>query len=67
MFSSVPPLMILAPAMFALGVQIPATIIREVAMFTLVVDGSVQSCFRLFDGMLALLPVLGVRERCRNK
>jgi hypothetical protein len=59
--------MILVPAMFPFCVQISPPIIGCVAMFTMVVDRSIQSCLRLFDGMLASLPVIGVHQRRRHK
>ena len=63
----IPPLMILIPTTFPFGIQISPTFIRFAAMFALVADRFVQPCFRLFDGMLALLFGIGVHEGCCHK
>lgn len=63
----IPPLMIRIPTTFPFGIQISPPFIRFSAVFAPVVDRSVQSCFRLFDGMLALLFGIGVHEGCCDK
>ena len=63
----VPPLMILTPAALSFGVQISPPVIGCAAVLAVVMDCFVQSCFRLFDGMLALLSFIGVHEGCRHK
>src|ERR1035441_6775799 len=58
----IPPLMMLIPTMFPFSIQISPPFIGFAAMFALVADRSVQSCFRLFDGMLTILFGVGVHE-----
>jgi hypothetical protein len=60
----IPPLMILIPTTLPFGIQITPPFIGFAAVIALVTDRSVQSCFRLFDGMLALLFGIGVHEGC---
>jgi hypothetical protein len=62
----IPPLMMLIPTTLPFGIQISPTLIGFSAVFAPVVDRFVQSCFRLFDGMLALFSV-GVHEGCCDK
>ncbi len=63
----IPPLMMLIPTTLPFGIQISPPFIRFSAVFAPVVDRFVQSCFRLFDGMLALLFGIGVHEGCCDK
>jgi hypothetical protein len=56
----VPPLMVLIPATFALGVQIPPPVIRVAAVLAIFLDGSVEPSFRLFNCVLALRSIVGV-------
>ena len=58
----IPPLMMLIPTTFPFGIQISPTFIRFAAMFAPVVDRFVQSCFRLFNCVLALLPLIRMDE-----
>ena len=67
MFFPVPPLVILIPTTFPFGIQIPPPVLGFTAMLALVVDRFVQSCFRLFDCMLALSSVIGMYKGCRYK
>jgi hypothetical protein len=64
MFSRVPPLMTLIPTTVPLGIQIPTPFVRLVAVLATLLDRSVQSCFRLFNRMLAPSSVVGMRRRC---
>jgi hypothetical protein len=66
MFFSVPPLMVLIPAMLPFSVQIPPPVFSLGAVLTLVADGLVEVCFRLFDRMLTLRSVFGVSLRRRR-
>jgi hypothetical protein len=54
MFFSVPPLMVGLPTPLAFGVQIATPVFGLTTTLTVVGDGSIQVCLRLFDGMLAL-------------
>jgi len=67
MVFAIPPLMILAPATLSFGIQISTPIISSAAALAVVVDRFVQSCFGLFDGVLALLSFIGVHERRCHK
>jgi hypothetical protein len=59
MFFAIPPLMVLFITTLALGVQFAAPILGFAAVFTVVMDCSVQSCLGLFDGVLAMRPIIG--------
>jgi hypothetical protein len=61
MVFAIPPTVILVPTTLAFGIQIAAAIIGIAAVLALVMNRSVQSCFRLFDGMLALGVVISAR------
>jgi hypothetical protein len=63
MFLPVPPLVVRAPTPFPLGVQIAPPVFSLAAMFAIIVDRSVQSRFRLFNGVLAVRAVVGMRSR----
>jgi hypothetical protein len=67
MVSSIPPLMISTPTILPFGIEISPAVFRFAAVLSLIVDRSVQSCFRFFDGMLAPRSVIGVDERRRHK
>ena len=67
MVSSIPPLMIGAPATFPFGIQIPPPVVGGAAVVAMIMDRPIQSRFRLLDGMLALAPVVCVHERRRHK
>ena len=67
MFFPVPPLVILIPTTLPFGIQIPSPILGFAAVLALVMDRFVQSCFRLFDCMLALPSVIGMRPWCCYK
>ena len=67
MVFSVPPLVILIPTTFPFGIQIPPAVLGVAAVLALVVDRFVQSCLRLFDRMLALPSVIGMRQWCCYK
>jgi hypothetical protein len=54
MFFSVPPLMALLPTPLAFSVQIATPVFGLATTLTVVLDGFIQSCLCLFDGMLAL-------------
>jgi hypothetical protein len=64
MILSVPPLVILIPTVSTFGVQIPAAVFGLVAVIAMITDGSVEVGLRLFDGVLAVRPVIGVRSGC---
>jgi hypothetical protein len=66
MVVAVPPSVILIPATLAFSIQIATPIIGLTTVLTLVMDCSVQPCFRFFDGMLALGVFIGSRlwRRC---
>jgi hypothetical protein len=61
MFFAIPPLVVLIPATLAFGVQVAAALVGLAAVITLIVDRPVQVGFRLFYGVLALRPVIGMR------
>jgi hypothetical protein len=65
MVFSIPPLMVLIVAMLAFGIQIAPPRIGLGAVFAMIMDCFIQVCFRLFDGVLALRPVLGSCLWCR--
>jgi len=65
MFLSVPPLVILIPTVSTFSDQIPAAVFGLVAVIAMVTDGSVEVDLRLFDSVLAVRPVIGVRSGCR--
>jgi hypothetical protein len=67
MVSSVPPLVIFIPAILPFGIQVSPPIIRLAAVLSPVVNRFVQSCFRLFYGVLTPRSVIGVDERGRHK
>jgi hypothetical protein len=66
MIFSVPPLVILIPAMLPFGVQIPPAVFGLGAVLALVMDRSVQVCLGLFDRMLTLRSVFRVSQRRRR-
>jgi hypothetical protein len=61
MVPAIPPTVVGVPATLAFGIQIATPIIGLAAVLALVMDRSVESCFRFFDGMLALGMVIGSR------
>ena len=67
MVFSIPPLMIRIPTLLPFGIQIPPPVIRFTAVIALVMDRFVESCFRPFDCMLALVFLVGVDARCGHK
>jgi hypothetical protein len=67
MLSPIPPLMIFIPTTLPFGIQISPPVIGYAAVLTPVVDRFVQSCFRLFDCMLAPISVIGLHEGCCHK
>jgi len=68
MFPAVPPLVKFLPAMPALGVQIAAAIFRLAAVFSVVMDCSVEARFSFFDCALAMSSiVVSVYERRGNE
>jgi len=64
MIFAVPPLMVGAPATFPLGVQIAPPFFGFAAVFAFIVDCAVQSCFRLFDGMLTFFFFVCMHKGC---
>jgi hypothetical protein len=66
MFFPVPPLMML-PTTLPFGMQFSPPFIRFAAVLAPVMDRPVQSGFRLFDGMSALLSFIGLHEGCCYK
>jgi len=75
MVMPIPPLMVRIPAPLPLGIQIAATVVSFMAVFSMVVNSFIQPGFRFLDCMLALRAfVIGVhqwycekpRERCRQ-
>ena len=67
MLFPIPPLMILVPTTLPFGVQVSPPFISFAAMLAPFLDRSVQSGFRFFDGVLALLSGVGVHEGCCHK
>jgi hypothetical protein len=67
MFFPVPPLMMLIPTTLPFGMQFSPPFIRFAAVLAPVMDRPVQSGFRLFDGMSALLSFIGLHEGCCYK
>jgi hypothetical protein len=67
MIFPIPPLMMLIPTTLPFGIQISPPVLGFAAVLALVVDGFVQSCLRLFDRMLALPSVIGMRRWCCYK
>ncbi len=65
MFFAVPPLVVLFPATLPFGIEIAPAVFGLTAVLAIVLNGTVQSCFRFFDCMLAVGPVIGARLRCR--
>ena len=65
--SSIPPLMMGAPATFPFGIQISPPVVGGAAVFAVIMDRMVQSRFRLLDGMLALVSFVRVHKRRRHK
>jgi hypothetical protein len=61
MVVAIPPLMVLIPAMLALGVEIAAAVVGFVAALTVVSDGVVEIGFGFLDCVLAFRSVIGVR------
>ncbi|MGB9490225.1 MAG: hypothetical protein WCA92_07145 [Terriglobales bacterium] len=66
-FLSVPPLMIFIPAAFALGIQVAPAVVGFVAAFAMVMNCLIEPGFSLFDGVLALRPVIGVGKKAGEK
>lgn len=64
MVFSIPPLVVLIPAMLAFGVQISAAALGLGAVIAMVMDSSVEVGLRFLNGMLAVGPVIGVCSRC---
>jgi hypothetical protein len=62
-FFTIPPLVVLIPAMLTLGIQIAAAIICVAAVVPLVMNGFVQPDFGLLYGVLAPGSVVGVCYR----
>jgi len=67
MFSPIPPLVMLIPTTLPFGIQFSPPFIRFAAVLAPVMDRPVQSGFRLFDGMSALLSFIGLHEGCCYK
>jgi hypothetical protein len=63
MILPVPPLAILIPASLPFGIQIPPPVLGLTAVVAAFLDGSIQSCFCLFDRVLALTSVVGTQPR----
>jgi hypothetical protein len=59
--------MIRVPATLSFGIQVSPAILCLTAVFPLIMDGFVQSGFRLFDGMLTFTAIIGVQAGCRHK
>jgi hypothetical protein len=49
----VPPLMVGAPATLTFGIQVAPTLVCLAASFAMIVDRSVEVCFRFLNRMLA--------------
>jgi hypothetical protein len=67
MVFTIPPLVILAPATFPFGIQIPPPVIGFAAMIASIVDCLIQSGFGLFNRALAFLSVIGMHKGCSCK
>jgi len=63
MIFAVPPLVVGAPATFALGVQLAPPVVGLAAMFAVVVNSFVQPRLRFFNRVLAVGPVVGMGSR----
>jgi hypothetical protein len=63
MVVAVPPLMVLIPAVLALGFKVAPPVISFMASLAVVMDGSVEVGFGFFHRMLAFRPIVGVRHR----
>jgi len=59
---SIPPLMVQAPATLALGIQISTAVIGLTTMIAVVMNGFIQFCFGLLDRMLALRPIVCMKD-----
>jgi hypothetical protein len=66
-FSSIPPLVVLAPATVALDIQIAPAVLGLPASRSVVLNGMIKSRFRLLDRALAMAPVIGMRAGRRRK
>jgi hypothetical protein len=69
MIFTIPPLVVLLPAMLAFGVQVAAAIFGLAAVFSIRVNGMIKPGFRFLDCMLALGTVIGVSlwGRCHEE
>jgi len=67
MFSSIPPLVITIPTPLPFGIQIASTVLGLMAALAMVMDRIIQSGFRFFDGVPALVSVIRARLRRCNK
>jgi hypothetical protein len=66
MFFAIPPLVVLFIATLAFSIQIAAPILGLAAVFAIIMDCFVESCLCLFDGMLAMRPIIGTGLGCRG-
>ena len=67
MVSPIPPLMMLIPTTLPFGIQIAASVLGLVAVLAILLDRPVQFRLSLFDRMLALPSVIGMRPWCCYK
>jgi hypothetical protein len=67
MILAIPPLVILAPAAFALGIQLASTVLSLAAVFSVVRNRLVQPGLGFLDGVLAMGPIIGMDPGRRHK
>jgi hypothetical protein len=67
MIFPVPPLVIGAPASFPLGIQFPPPVFGLAAALAIIMDRLIQPRFRLFNCVLTVRSVVGMRPRRRRK
>ncbi|SPE18510.1 hypothetical protein SBA5_1540004 [Candidatus Sulfotelmatomonas gaucii] len=67
MIFPIPPLMMRIPTTLPFGIQISPPVLGFAAVLAPVADRSVQSCFRFFDCMSALISFIGLHEGCCHK
>jgi hypothetical protein len=67
MLSPIPPLVITLPTPLPFSIQIASTVLGLMAPLAMVLNSLIQSGFRFFDGMPALVSVIRPRlRRCQK-
>ena len=67
MVFAIPPLVIGAPASFSLGIQLPPPVFGLAAALAVIMNRLIQPRFRLFNRVLTVRSVVGMRRRRRRK